>query len=435
MCRHLQDGPAKEAFPRLTADEEPCGLSTPQRLPPLRYKTADLCKRTGDASFSAGPGSLAFRGDGTQMNPVAHPSPHQAASQPAASPLIPNQRRPHLFHIPPDRPILGVDVSKNRLNVTFDARSGKLRETACPNTPAGIQRLLKTTPPQCCWVLEPTGRYGDAAVDLARTAGREVLMADPRRAKAFMRSGPERAKNDPLDGRGLTEYAATRPLPRYPRPTPVTERTRQLLSARKGLSQSLSRLNQQRTQLKLAAAALEPACQALQAQIQSIDAELAALVQDPTHAEEVGAAPRLDAVPGVGPVTATAASACLQTRHFGHPDQFIAYLGLDVTVRESGQRKGKKQISSQGDAELRRLFYLAAQANLRVKHSPFRTQYDRERAKGLPHTGAVCAVARKLAKVCWSLVKHGGKYDPERVYVQPKPKNRTDPGDPSQTSS
>jgi transposase len=367
----------------------------------------------------------------TQMNPNPHPSPHQ----PPVSPLIPNQRRPHLFHIPPERPILGVDVSKERLHVTFDARSGKLRETACPNTPAGIQRLLKTTPPHCCWVLEPTGRYGDAAVDLARAAGREVLMADPRRAKAFMRSGPERAKNDPLDGRGLTEYAATRPLPRYPRPTPVTERTRQLLSARKGLSQSVSRLNQQRSQLKLAAAALEPACLALQAQIKSIDVELAQLVQDPAHAEEVGAAPRLDAVPGVGPVTATAAAACLHTRNFGHPDQFIAYLGMDVTVRESGKSKGKKQISSQGDAELRRLFYLAAQANLRVKQSPFRTQYERERAKGLPHTGAVCAVARKLAKVCWSLVKHGGKYDPERVYVQPKPKKTTDPDGNLQTSS
>ena len=367
------------------------------------------------------------------MEPPVEPATH-ASPQPAVSPLIPNQCRPHLFHIPPDRPILGVDVSKDRLHVTFDGRTGKLRESACPNTPASIQRLLKTTPPHCCWVLEPTGRYGNEAVDLALTAGREVLMADPRRAKAFMRSGPERAKNDPLDGRGLTEYAASRPLPRYPRPTPVTERTRQLLSARKGLSQSLSRLNQQRSQLKLAAAALEPACAALQAQIKSLDAELAQLVQDPAHAEEVGAAPRLDAVPGIGPVTATAAAACLQTRNFGHPDQFIAYIGMDVTVRESGKSKGKKQVSSQGDAELRRLFYLAAQANLRVKHSPFRSQYERERAKGLPHTGAVCAVARKLAKVCWSLVKYGGKYDPERVYVQLKPARRAEPGGNPQTS-
>jgi hypothetical protein len=82
------------------------------------------------------------------MDPVAHPSSHQ----PAASPLVPNPRRPHLFHIPPDRPILGVDVSKDRLSVTFDPRSGKLRESDCPNTAAGIQRLLKSTPPHCRWV-------------------------------------------------------------------------------------------------------------------------------------------------------------------------------------------------------------------------------------------------------------------------------------------
>ena len=125
-----------------------------------------------------------------------------------------------------------------------------------------------------------------------------------------------------------------------------------------------------------------------------------------------------DAVPGIGVLTAATVAACLKGKDFGHPDRFVAYIGLDLVVRDSGQAKGRRTLSHRGDAEVRRLLYLAAQANLRCKSSPFKLQYERERAKGLATTQALCAVARKLAKVCWSLVQHGGEYDPERVYRQ-----------------
>jgi len=68
-------------------------------------------------------------------------------------------------------------------------------------------------------------------------------------------------------------------------------------------------------------------------------------------------------------------------------------------VRQSGKKNGQTGLTKQGDGELRRLLYLAAQSNLRAKNSPFRAQYERERAKGLSSTAALCAVARKLARL------------------------------------
>lgn len=119
-------------------------------------------------------------------------------------------------------------------------------------------------------------------------------------------------------------------------------------------------------------------------------------------------------------MTAATVAACLSSKHFAHPDQFVAYCGWDVQVRASGQHRGRGRLSQQGDAELRRLFYLCAQANLRRRDpaNPFKQQYARERAKGLPSTAALCAVARKLARTCWSLVTHGTTYDPARVHRQ-----------------
>ena len=73
----------------------------------------------------------------------------------------------------------------------------------------------------------------------------------------------------------------------------------------------------------------------------------------------------------------------MQSKAFPHPDAFVAYCGLDVRVRDSGQRRGHRTLTKQEDAELRRLLYLSAQASLRSAQSPFKAQYERERAKGL----------------------------------------------------
>ncbi len=115
----------------------------------------------------------------------------------------------------------------------------------------------------------------------------------------------------------------------------------------------------------------------------------------------------LQKVPGIGPVTAATLASRLSSRHFTHSDQFVAYCGLDVAIRQSGKKYGQLGLTKQGDGKLRRLLYLAAQANLRSKNSPFKAHYERERAKGLSSTAALCAVARKLARLSWSLVTHG----------------------------
>jgi transposase len=252
----------------------------------------------------------------------------------------------------------------------------------------------------------------------AQGAARTVLQAPTQPAKAFLAAWRPRAKTDRVGSHGLALYAQAVALRPYPRKQVHVEQVEQLLAARKGLSGHLASLRQQRATLPHAAAHLDAALAALRAQLRALDAELAQLTADRARWPAVAA---LDAIPGVGPVTAAAVVACLQTRQFRHPDQFVAYVGLDVRVRDSGQQRGRRRLSRRGDAELRRLLYLCAQATLRVKDpaNPFKQQYARERAKGLSSTAALCAVARKLARTCWSLVTHGTTYDPARVHRHP----------------
>lgn len=346
--------------------------------------------------------------------------------------------------------MLGVDVGKEELHGTWrDPESRKIRwQGAVPNTEAGIRKLLRRVP-EVSVVVEPTGRYGEQLIRAAQAAGREVLLAAPRKAKAFLWSEQPRAKTDRVDSAGLALYGLTGRLRPYLLPSPAVDQVKQLLAARRGLSQSLTSLRQQRASLPLAADVLTPAITALEQQIVALDRQMKralSSVSEPapqralpaaaaaeTSATEVTPAPAtgtghslatgaaaLQAIPGIGEVTAPALAACLIDKQFTHPDQFVAYIGLDIRVSQSGKRKGQFGLSKYGDAELRRLLFLAAMSAGNSTHDrTFAERYEREQAKGLKKTAALNAVARKLAKVAWSIIMHGTTYDPKRVDTQP----------------
>lgn len=314
--------------------------------------------------------------------------------------------------------MLGIDVSKDTLSVSLvHPLTRQLQwEGEFPNTQAGVRRLLRRTSCDTPWVMEPTGRYSLAVARQAQDAQRQVLLAPPRKAKAFLASIQSRAKTDSIDSRGLALYALSVPLRSYPVKSDIVEQLDQLLAARRGISKALTSLGQQRAALPYAADALLPALKSLETQRQALDDAIATLTR---QKEAFPAITTLSAVPGIGPVTAAAVSSCLYNKEFVHPDAFVAYVGLDVRVRDSGRRKGKRALSKQGDAELRRLLFMAAMASLRSKSNPFKSQYERELTKGLTKTAALCAVARKMARMCWSMVRHGTTFDQNRVYQQP----------------
>ena len=328
--------------------------------------------------------------------------------------------------------MLGIDVSKAELACALLDRTAErfCWERAVPNSHRGIQELLQATPPDVPWVLEPTGRYSLPVVQQARAAGRTVLLAPPRKAQDYLRSLQSRAKTDRLDARGLALFAATRPRTQALRPYPLksaaVEHLDQLLTARRGITAALTSLQQRVAALPHAAPVLQDAIAGLRTQQRELDAQIAKLAGE---REQFPHVTRLRQVTGIGPVIAAAVAARLTSHTFGTADQFIAYIGLDVRVRRSGRRVGQCGLTKQGDAELRRLFYLAAQANTRCKASPFKEQYQRELAKGLARPAALNAVARKLARVCWSLVKYGADYDPDQVHTPAPGKGRQWTGD------
>lgn len=311
--------------------------------------------------------------------------------------------------------MIGIDISKETLDCSMaDPLTRKLVwHMTVPNDADGIKTIRRRTPKGMAWVIEPTGRYGQKLVEAAMRHNQTLLMAPPRQARLFSRSVHSRAKTDRLDSYALALYALAQPLKPYPVKSEELEHVDQLLNARKGLVQALTALKQRQRDLPYARKRLEKAVKHLEEQIRAIDEQIAS---ETSSSEEMAVASELEKVPGIGPVTAAAVTVTLVSKQFERPEQFVAHVGLDVAVVASGKRRGELGLSRQGDSELRRLLYCCAQSSTRCrKDQAFRERYERELAKGLSKTAALCAVARKMARVCWGIWRHGSRYKPEWV--------------------
>jgi hypothetical protein len=61
-------------------------------------------------------------------------------------------------------------------------------------------------------------------------------------------------------------------------------------------------------------------------------------------------------------------------------DAFVAFTGLDLRPKDSGQCRGRRRLSKRGPGELRRLLYLAAMAAAKTKD--WKAFYQHQRDKG-----------------------------------------------------
>jgi transposase len=123
----------------------------------------------------------------------------------------------------------------------------------------------------------------------------------------------------------------------------------------------------------------------------------------------------LQTIPGIGRICAlTILAEAGNLRRFSHHKKFLKYCGLDLSTQQSGRFKGISKISKHGSRRLRQAFWLAAIVAIRLRENTFRTKYERYIAsdpknKDL-HRKAYTAVAAKMARVAYSLIKSGQDY-------------------------
>ncbi|MBV9776236.1 MAG: IS110 family transposase [Acetobacteraceae bacterium] len=152
-------------------------------------------------------------------------------------------------------------------------------------------------------------------------------------------------------------------------------------------------------------------------------AELAALEQRIEQAEaailawhkEHEASRRLAAIPGVGPITASAIVASVgDATQFRSGRHFAAWIGLTPKQSSSGGKQRQGGISKQGNPYLRRLLVIGATAVIRHMGGRLAATPSGAWAKALlerrPARLASVALANKTARIAWALLVRGETY-------------------------
>lgn len=301
-----------------------------------------------------------------------------------------------------DEAIVGIDVSKDRLDVHV-LPSGEAFCVARQGDGLAelVERLLPLKPSLVA--VEATGGYEATTAAAVAAAGLPVVVVNPAQVRAFAQALGKRAKTDPIDAEVIARFVqATKPEPR-PLPDEKAQLVADLLTRRRQIVQMIS-AEKQRDQR-----AVEPRLKrsiarlvlALQKELSDLDQQIDDEIRgSPAWREKDDL---LRSVPGVGPIVSRTLLAELPELGALDRRQIAALAGLAPWTRQSGKWKGKSFIGG-GRAPVRTALFMAAL--VAARHNPvLRAFHQRLINAGKPKLVAITATARKLLTILNAMVK------------------------------
>jgi len=291
---------------------------------------------------------------------------------------------------------LGVDVAKDQ-HVVCNWNTEEI--ITVPNQREEIRTMLQSFQGPIRIALESTSTYHLVFIEEALALGNEVYLINPRQLVHYREAVNVRNKTDPEDARLLARYLEheASQLRSFQPQDRRAQRMWALIMRRGTIVQSRQQLQQSFRDVQMSICALVTQFNQVLARI---DQHIQRLIRELGWWYDYKCCL---SIPGIGPVNAAALVAAYHRGAFPGSDAFVAYLGLDVRLRESGRYKGRRKLTKRGEAELRRLLYCASHAAR--NYPPFAAYHQKQIDKGLPRIAARVTLARKLARIAFALMK------------------------------
>lgn len=316
---------------------------------------------------------------------------------------------------------VGIDISKDRLDVAFRASDHHTTPASFPNTPEGIGNLITVlkkqgTAPTAPCVIESTGEYHLLPGLMITQAGFLVNCINPLITKRYQRSSIRNAKTDTVDALRLAEIGIREEnLPVFSADSKVlgakkvisflatVEKTKQRLTA----SAKRLRETEKILGMKLDLSAIDSALSSLDREILVLREYVRTTAPDQETVKDLGT------IKGISEEQIAILLAALSDKSFSNRDQLVAFVGLDVMPRRSGQWRGKEKLSKRGNPYIRKVLYQMAWG-LKQHNPEYQQYYARLYHEQKKHyTTCLMAVARKFLRFFYAY------YWKELTYPQP----------------
>lgn len=316
-------------------------------------------------------------------------------------------------------PVLGIDISKLKVNVCLIKPAGKLRHKLFPNTSTGFAQLLEWLSKQgiervhAC--LEATGTYGEPLALCLHEAGQIVSIINPAAVKAFAQSRLSRTKTDKVDAELIARFGLAQEPSAWSPPSPEVRAL-----------QALVRRLESLIEMRVAEENRLSSGITVEAVRHSVEEHLAYLntqikrTEELIH-EQINSHPSLkqqrallDSIPGIGATTAAVLlSELTDLKQYSSARQVAAYAGLVPRERQSGTSlRGRARLSKIGNARLRKALYFPAITALRCS-AFFQRWAEGLRERGKCKMTVICAVMRKLLHLAYGVLKSEQPFDPQ----------------------
>jgi transposase len=314
---------------------------------------------------------------------------------------------------------IGFDVSKKTVDVAFyDGKT--IEHFQIENNPVGFKRILdkieKYNQNELVLTMEATGVYHLRCASFFKSLGFFVSVVNPLIIKRYSDMKMSRVKTDKTDAKLIAYYGFHQKAYEYKTPSKNRLKIQVFLKTIEGLKR-------ERTQHKNRIEALTQYAEDVSGikeihdnlidyinnQIKQIEREILNLIEK----ENPEVYSRLLSIPGVGKrVAASIVGYFGEMENFESAKQLVSFIGSSPSQRESGSSvKGKSHISRKGNSYLRKLLFLAALSACKYNKS-CKDLFERLTSKGKAKKAALVAVANKLSRQIFAIVKFGRSYDP-----------------------
>jgi transposase len=321
---------------------------------------------------------------------------------------------------------VGIDVSKENLSICLDFKNGSRKFSEIRNSEAEIARFAKSgiAGYQGKIVMESTGRYHCLPAVILAEQGFDARVINPLLAKKYFTSSIRKVKSDKKDSEVLAEIAAKEEkLPnRFSLDRSALEIRRKisllgsLEKQTQQLTATMSDHNETKKQLKIKPSSTEKEIMKTIAKLKKLKQDLEKEIIDGGRREKEAAekAELYGTIPGVSGYLSVLAAIYFSADYQESSKQWIAFSGLDVSVKQSGKWTGKGKLTKRGNAYLRKRLFSAAWGAM-MHDEQFRKYYDYLRKDcNRKYKEALVIISKKIVRIMFELAKSNTVYDPNR---------------------